>query len=184
MQPPRARPAPSHDAAWYAIGSARRPSARTSSATASQFSSLRLAITTSAPCSANASTISRPRPRLPPVTIATLSVMSNRSVMVLLRRCVLTSRRSSHRRRSSAARERDVIGEPHRERATDREDQHVRTRRTGRGRVRALLRRRCRRSRSRTHRAAPARARSAAGRAARCPSGWMPTSRCRPSSRR
>src|SRR3954471_13062306 len=60
-----------------ATGNARRPvSWRTSSATASQASSLRLAITTSAPASANPSTIERPRPRLPPVISTTLSVKS------------------------------------------------------------------------------------------------------------
>src|SRR3954447_11409939 len=38
-------------------------------------------MTTSAPASANAFTIDRPRPRLPPVTTATLSVRSNRSAV-------------------------------------------------------------------------------------------------------
>src|SRR6266852_3047524 len=61
---------------WQARGSARRPSASTSRAVASQASSLRLAITMSAPARAKASTISRPRPRLPPVTRATLPVRS------------------------------------------------------------------------------------------------------------
>src|SRR4051812_21905990 len=57
----------------------RPVSASTSFASASQLSSLRLAITTSAPASANALTIDRPRPRLPPVTTATLPVRSNNS---------------------------------------------------------------------------------------------------------
>ena len=53
--------------------SARRPVSRlTSSAVASQLGSLRLATTTSAPAWAKARTIARPRPRLPPVTTATL----------------------------------------------------------------------------------------------------------------
>src|SRR6185369_16900081 len=56
-----------------ATGNARRPNrSLTSPASFSQLSSLRLAMITSAPCSANASTISRPSPRLPPVTSATL----------------------------------------------------------------------------------------------------------------
>jgi len=48
----------------------------TSSATASQLASLRLATTTSAPAVASPSTISRPSPRLPPVTTATRSERS------------------------------------------------------------------------------------------------------------
>ena len=51
---------------------ARRPSARTSAATSSHGSSLRLATTTSAPASAKPSAIARPRPLLPPVTTTTL----------------------------------------------------------------------------------------------------------------
>ena len=52
----------------------------TSAAVSSQDSILRLAMTTSAPCRAKASTISRPRPRLPPVTKATLPVRSKSSL--------------------------------------------------------------------------------------------------------
>ncbi len=44
-----------------------------------QWPSLRLATTTSAPASANPSTISRPRPLLPPVTITTFPVASKYS---------------------------------------------------------------------------------------------------------
>ena len=67
---------------WQATGSARRPvTARTSRASASHASSLRLAITTSAPARARPSTISRPRPREPPVTTATRSVRSNEPTM-------------------------------------------------------------------------------------------------------
>ena len=55
----------------------------TSAATSSQASSLRDAMITSAPCSANARLIARPRPRLPPVTSATLPVMSNRLVVMV-----------------------------------------------------------------------------------------------------
>ena len=51
-----------------------------SSATATQLSSLRLAMTTSAPAAAKASAIARPMPRLPPVTTATLSVRSGPSI--------------------------------------------------------------------------------------------------------
>ena len=57
--------------------SARPPkSASTSAASRSQFSALRLAITTSAPCSANDRTMAAPNPRLPPVTSATLPLKS------------------------------------------------------------------------------------------------------------
>src|SRR5690349_6286889 len=56
--------------------------ARTSSAAASQASSLRLAMITSAPAFANARTICRPSPRLPPVTSATLPERSKSSSFI------------------------------------------------------------------------------------------------------
>ena len=63
----------SHRPTCAATGSARRPvCSRTSAAAFSQLSRSRLAMTTSAPAAARPSTISRPRPRLPPVTRATL----------------------------------------------------------------------------------------------------------------
>src|SRR4051812_21308173 len=65
-----------HSSQWptcTATGNAVRPvSASTSLASASQLSSLRLAMTTSAPAAANPLIIDRPIPRLPPVTTATL----------------------------------------------------------------------------------------------------------------
>src|SRR5262245_5403964 len=53
------------------IAKARRPSAWTSAATRSRFATVRLAMTISAPALANSSTIDRPMPVPPPVTIAT-----------------------------------------------------------------------------------------------------------------
>ena len=59
------------------MATARRPvEAMTCSAAASQASSLREAMTTSAPASASVWTMARPMPRDPPVTTATLPVMS------------------------------------------------------------------------------------------------------------
>src|SRR5438067_9293837 len=70
---------------WQAWGIASRPDSDcTSRATASQASSLRLAMMTSAPARAKPSTIARPRPRLPPVTRATLpSSTGDRSAIVI-----------------------------------------------------------------------------------------------------
>jgi hypothetical protein len=50
------------------------------------LSSLRLAITTSAPAVANPSATARPMPRLPPVITATLPVRSNISAGVFISR--------------------------------------------------------------------------------------------------
>src|ERR1700693_2735000 len=51
-----------------------RPAARAEATTSSAAAALsRKKNVTSAPCAANSSTIARPMPRLPPVTIATLS---------------------------------------------------------------------------------------------------------------
>jgi 3-isopropylmalate dehydrogenase len=62
------------------IVTARTPKrSSTSAASAAQLSSLRLAMTTFAPWDANASTISRPSPRLPPVTTAVRPERSKRS---------------------------------------------------------------------------------------------------------
>src|SRR5262244_3256758 len=57
----------------HATASARRPSARTRSATGSSASRRRLHATTSAPTRASSTTIARPIPWLAPVTIATRS---------------------------------------------------------------------------------------------------------------
>ena len=71
----------SHLPTWVPTASVRRPVlSAISSATASQLSSLRLAMTTSAPCSAKATAIALPMPRLPPVMTATLSVRSGPSI--------------------------------------------------------------------------------------------------------
>src|SRR6202047_3681434 len=55
----------------------RRPSLVISAVTGSRFSSLRLAITTSAPARANSSAMDLPMPTPPPVTMATLSSIEN-----------------------------------------------------------------------------------------------------------
>src|SRR5216683_27314 len=55
----------------------RRPSLAISAVTGSRFSSLRLAITTSAPARANSSAMDLPMPTPPPVTMATLSSIEN-----------------------------------------------------------------------------------------------------------
>ncbi len=55
----------------------RRPSFWISAVTGSRFSSLRLAITTSAPARANSSAMDLPMPTPPPVTMATLSSIEN-----------------------------------------------------------------------------------------------------------
>src|SRR5512144_1064733 len=60
-----------------AMQNERRPNFWISAVTGSRFSSLRLAITTSAPARANSSAIAFPMPTPPPVTIATLSSMEN-----------------------------------------------------------------------------------------------------------
>src|SRR3954447_3558438 len=70
---------------WHATASPRRPVAVISAATASQFSSLRLATTTSAPASANPSAIALPSPRPPPVTMAVFPVRSKRFRSDMLR---------------------------------------------------------------------------------------------------
>ena len=54
-----------------------RPSFLISAATGSRFSSLRLAMTTSAPARANSSAMERPMPTPPPVTMATLFSIEN-----------------------------------------------------------------------------------------------------------
>ena len=76
----------SHRPTWAAWAKARRPvDRRTSSASAAQASCLRLVMTTSAPARANAETISRPRPRLPPVTSATLPFSDGQSRSFIMR---------------------------------------------------------------------------------------------------
>src|SRR5215207_7110283 len=62
---------------WQGRADARPPASRTSAATASQASALRLTTTTTAPHWPNASTIARPRPWVPPVTTITREVRSN-----------------------------------------------------------------------------------------------------------
>ena len=85
--PPQARSTSvtsrSHSSQWLtlqAMARVRRPNfSSTSFANSSHASSLRLEMTTSAPASAKANTMLRPRPRLPPVTSARRPVRSNRS---------------------------------------------------------------------------------------------------------
>src|SRR3954454_6230161 len=65
---------------WQAHAAALAPSARRAAATSSQASGLRLTTTTLAPDRANALAMASPRPRVPPVTRATRSVRSKRSL--------------------------------------------------------------------------------------------------------
>src|SRR4051812_44949420 len=62
---------------WQGLADARPPASRTSAATASHESALRLTTTTCAPHWPKASTIARPRPWVPPVTTITRDVRSN-----------------------------------------------------------------------------------------------------------
>src|ERR1700727_1310944 len=62
---------------------ARRPAASTRDATSASWSSLRAAITTSAPASARATALAAPIPRPAPVTMPTRSVSRNRSKIMM-----------------------------------------------------------------------------------------------------
>jgi hypothetical protein len=65
---------------WHAVATASPARARIPAATSSQASSLRLEITTFAPCSAMRSAIARPMPRLAPVMTATFPLRSNSDI--------------------------------------------------------------------------------------------------------
>src|SRR5262245_13153887 len=97
---------------WQATGSARRPVRRwTSPAVSRQDSSLRLAITTSAPAAAKASTMARPSPRLPPVTSATFPVRSNRAfASSMIGRSPSERRRPPRALRTVGDEDRDGVG--------------------------------------------------------------------------